>query len=189
MAVPSFSPYSKIARYGNIPGVRVDPLMGYNFLVEIGGIIGGGFTEISGLESSVELEQYKEGGVNGYAHQLPGQVTYPPLQLTHGLTNLDFMWDWYWLTTQNRPLLLNGTIMLLNNLRIPVMWWNFKEAYPVKWVGPRLNASNDSQAAVEQLDLVHRGIIREVPPPEFLAMQRAGAIATDVRANITGFPL
>jgi phage tail-like protein len=160
MPLPSLGTFSSMNQLTQAPGVRLDPYMGFNFLVEIGGMVGGGFTTVSGLESSVELESYQEGGVNGYVHQIPGQVTYPNLVLTQGLTNLSLLWDWYWLTTQGRPLLLNGTIMLLNSQRLPVMWWNFQDAYPVKWVGPNLDASNDSQVAIEQLELVHRGIAK-----------------------------
>jgi len=36
-------------------GVRLDPYLGYNFLVEIDGLLAGGFREVRGLESSVEM--------------------------------------------------------------------------------------------------------------------------------------
>jgi phage tail-like protein len=38
------------------------------------------------------------------------------------------------------------------------MLWNFKNAYPVKWIGPQFNASNATAVAVEKLELVHQGI-------------------------------
>jgi hypothetical protein len=37
------------------------------------------------------------------------------------------------------------------------MWWDFMEAYPVKWVGPQLRAES-STVAVETVELVHKGI-------------------------------
>lgn len=184
MAVPSLGIFSTISHHAGGPGVRIDPYMGYNFLVEIGGLLGGGFSQVSGLESSVELETYNEGGVNGYVHQFPSQVTYANLVLTHGLTDLDLMWDWYWLTTQGRPLLLSGTIMLLNNQRLPVMWWNFQDAYPVKWVGPTLDASDDGQVAVEQIELVHRGLVKALPSQGAGAVRGISAIAAQAGANV-----
>ena len=36
-----------------------DPFMGYNFAVEIGGVVVGGFSEVSGLSSDIELESYE----------------------------------------------------------------------------------------------------------------------------------
>ena len=37
------------------------------------------------------------------------------------------------------------------------MWWDFKQAYPVKWSGPDLKADSPA-VAVETIELVHRGI-------------------------------
>ena len=54
----------------------------------------------------------------------------------------------------------NGTIMLLGTDRTPVMWWNFAEALPVRWVGPTFDASADAQVAIERVELVHRGITK-----------------------------
>ena len=142
----------------NMLGVRSDPYMAYNFVVEIEGLITGGFTEVTGLESEIELESYQEGGVNGYIHQFPRRTRYPNLVLSHGLTDIDSLWRWYKAATAGNIQLKNGTIMLLNRQQIPMMWWNFKNAYPVKWIGPQFNASNTAAVAVERLELVHQGI-------------------------------
>lgn len=142
----------------NMVGVHSDPYMAYNFVVEIEGLITGGFTEVTGLESEIELESYQEGGVNGYIHQFPRRTRYPNLVLSHGLTNIETLWYWYQAAATGNIHLKNGTIMLLNQQRLPVMWWNFKNAYPVKWVGPQFNASNATAVAIEKLELVHQGI-------------------------------
>jgi phage tail-like protein len=149
-----------LSTYTNLPSHRLDPYLACNFLVEIEGLIVGGFSEVSGLESEVKLESYQEGGVNGFIHQFPTQVSYPNLVFSRGLTDGDVLWNWYWMTVQGFPLLLNGTILLLDNKRLPAMWWNFKDAYPVKWVGPKFDASADQQVGVEQIELVHRGLTK-----------------------------
>ncbi len=51
----------------------------------------------------------------------------------------------------------NGSIYLLDQASMPAMWWDFREAYPVKWIGPTLNAQSTT-VAVETVELVHRGI-------------------------------
>ena len=54
-------------------GIRPrDPYQGFNFLIEIEGLLTGGFSEVTGLESEIEVEEYREGGLNQYIHQLPG---------------------------------------------------------------------------------------------------------------------
>ncbi|NES84907.1 MAG: phage tail protein [Moorea sp. SIO2B7] len=134
-----------------------DPYMNYNFAVEIGGVVLGGFSEVSGLSSTIELESYQEGGLNSYVHKFPKHTTYPNLVLSRGLVNIDLFYMWYEATSQGLIQQLNGTIIVLNSERIPVMWWTFKNAYPVKWEGPQFNASSDN-IAVEKIELVHQGI-------------------------------
>lgn len=134
-----------------------DPYMSYNFAVEIGGVVVGGFSEVSGLSSEINLESYEEGGLNNYIHKFPKHTTYPNLVLSRGLINIDLFYIWYEATNQGLIQQLNGTILLLNNQQIPVMWWAFKKAYPVKWEGPQFNASSDN-IAVEKIELVHQGI-------------------------------
>lgn len=141
-------------------GRRLDPYMGYNFVVEIGGLLTGGFTTVSGLESSLQLQDYQEGGVNGYTHQFPSQISYPNLVLTHGITDLNTLWHWFNAAAEGVVLRLNGTVIMLDNARMPITWWNFKSAYPVRWVGPQLDASNATTVAVEQLELVHQGVTK-----------------------------
>jgi phage tail-like protein len=133
------------------------PLLTFNFAVEIEGLLVGGFTEVSGLESTIDVEEYREGGVNGFVHRLPGKTSYANLVLRHGLTGVGTLWDWYHHTSEGAIHRRNGTIMLLSPRQIPVMWWNFRNALPVRWSGPTLNAASD-EIGVEELELVHQGL-------------------------------
>ncbi len=141
-------------------GLRLDPYAGHNFFVEVDGLLVGGFSKVSGLESAVEVKEYAEGGVNGYLHKLPGETRYPNLVLTQGVTELDTMWSWYDDVAQGRIQRRDITLMLLDQRRIPVMWWNIKSALPVRWSGPTFDASRSTEVAVESLELVHKGIVK-----------------------------
>ncbi|MFP2896536.1 phage tail protein [Corallococcus sp. 4LFB] len=141
-------------------GKRLDPYMAHSFLVELDGLVTGGFTQVEGLESALEVQDYAEGGNNGYVHKLLGPVTSPNLVLVHGLTELDTLWAWYDAVSRGALQRKNGTLMLLDARRTPVMWWEFHGAIPVKWVGPSFDASQDSQVAVERLELAHRGLLK-----------------------------
>ena len=57
--------------------MRSDPYQGCNFVIEIEGLLVGGFSECSGLEVETELVDYREGGVNDYIHRFAGG-TDPP---------------------------------------------------------------------------------------------------------------
>jgi len=76
-------------------GDRRDPLLAFNFLVELGGLIVAGFSEVSGLDAEVQIEEYREGGQNEFVHRLPGPARYPSnLVLRHGLSELEVLWRW-----------------------------------------------------------------------------------------------
>jgi len=136
-----------------------DPYMPFNFTVEVEGLTVGGFSEVIGLSSKVELESYIEGGVNHRVHQFPKYMTYPNLVLVRGLGERDDLWKWYEDVTRGKIRLLNGTIMVRDSKQSKQIGWNFKKAYPVAWEGPELNASN-GEVAFERLELVHRGVYK-----------------------------
>jgi len=143
-------------------GARLDPYLGVNFLVEIEGLIVGGFSKVDGLESTIETQDFSEGGRNGYVHKILKGTMYGPLILSHGLTDNDTLWQWHDRTRRGVVQRKNGTIMLLDAQRAPVTWWNFAEALPIKWTGPAFDASGEAQVAIERIELVHRGIAK--PP-------------------------
>jgi len=140
-------------------GVRADPYQVFKFLVEIEGVLAGGFSECSGLQVETEYFDYREGGCNEYVHRFAGPTKYPPLALKHGLTLIPGLWNWHQEVVQGEINRKNGTIYLLDKKGIPAMWWNFKEAFPYKWTGPELRASS-SDVAFESVELLHHGLSR-----------------------------
>lgn len=142
-------------------GASLNPFCAFNFLIEIDGILVGGFTECSGLSVETEYYDYREGGVNEYVHRLIGPTKYEPIILKHGLTFIDGLWRWHQEVIEGIEKgsfkRRNGTIFLLNQQKIPMKWWNFKEAYPYKWSGPELKADS-SNIAFESVELTHRGL-------------------------------
>ncbi|WP_293064934.1 phage tail protein [Moorena sp. SIO3F7] len=164
MASLSSLPLGANAAYAGVTGAlgaRLDPYQGFNFLIEIEGLVTGGFIEVRGLESEIEVEERPEGGQNRYVHQLLGRTKYPNLTLKHGLTGIDSLWTWYQATSKGVIRRKNGTIMLLDRQQIPAMYWNFKQALPVKWTGPEFNASSN-EIAFETIELIHKGISKPV---------------------------
>jgi len=127
-------------------------------MVEIEGLVVGGFSEVSGLQVETVVETYREGGVNEYEHKLAGPTRYPAnLVLKHGLTDIETLWSWHQDVIQGQITRKNGTIYLLDRQRLPAMWWDFTGAYPVKWSGPELRADGNT-VAVETVELAHRGL-------------------------------
>ncbi|MDZ8228183.1 phage tail protein [Nostoc sp. ChiVER01] len=141
-------------------GITIDPYAAFNFSVEINGLIVGGFTEVSGLQSQIEVEEYKEGGENNFTHKLPGRTVYSEnLVLKRGLTDIEALWRWYQDVAKGIIKRRNGTIYLLDQRGLPAMWWDFRQAYPVKWSGPEFKSDNTT-VAFETVELVHQGIVK-----------------------------
>ncbi len=139
-------------------GDRRDPLLAFNFLVELGGLIVAGFSEVSGLDAEVQIEEYREGGQNEFVHRLPGPARYPSnLVLRHGLSDLEVLWRWQTSVLRGIVSRQHASVVLLGTDGEPRWRWNFRDAYPVRWAGPDLRASG-GEVAIESLELVHNGL-------------------------------
>ena len=174
MSIATLGINAAFAAATGLTGTRFDPYPQCNFLVEVEGLLVGGFSRVSGLEYEIEYEEYREGGVNGYTHKLPSGVKYGQnLVLEQGVTDLDFLSAWS-LSLLEPPTLAtdyhvklargdvrrrNGSIYLLDHRHLPVAWWNFKSAYPVRWSGPELRADSGA-VVVQSVELAHRGIVK-----------------------------
>jgi phage tail-like protein len=144
-------------RLSNTAGKRVDPFRAFNFLVEVEGLVLGGFMECSGLQVETEIQEYAEGGLNDYTHHFRGRTKYSPLTLKRGITLDDQLWRWHQSVLQGSFVRKNGTIYLLDEKHTAVVWWNFLKAFPSKWTGPEMRASS-GEVAVESLELIHQGL-------------------------------
>ena len=139
-------------------GVRKDPYLGCNFLVEIDGLVVAGFNEVSGLDGQLEIHDYREGGENAFVHKFAGPVQYSSrLVLKRGITDDLAIWQWYQRAAEGKIERKTGSIILLDSAGNEVWRWNFTKAYPAKWSGPTMRAGT-AEVAVETLELVHHGL-------------------------------
>ena len=116
----------------------------------------GHFTECQGLEFRFEVMQYAEGGNNDSVHQLPGNLTYPNLVFTGGMTDQDKLQKWVWKTRVD-PELKEVTLTWNDQRGQPLRTWTFADAFPVAWSGPTFAAASTS-LATERLEIAHGGI-------------------------------
>lgn len=141
-----------------------DPYLSARFAVQVKfeGETIAGFSEVTGLQVEIEIEEYREGGRNDYVHQFAGKVRYPArLVLKHGFVDNRVLWNWQKSIMDGKVQRQNLSIVLLDESNDKVKAkWNIQEAYPVKWTGPDFRA-NTAEAALETLELVHRGFTRD----------------------------
>lgn len=141
---------------------RVASMTSSQFIVEVDSVEIGRFLEVNGLEVSVEMTEYKEGGVNGHVHQLPGRMTWPNITLKRGITVDDNLLAWFHRATgegfaaKGKVERSTAAITLVSRTGKRLRAWNLIDAVPVKWSGPTLAASSND-APVEELEVAHHG--------------------------------
>jgi phage tail-like protein len=140
-------------------GERKDPYRAYNFLVEIDGITRAGFRECSGLDSTQDPIDYREGGEAIHVRKLPGLVKYSNISLKRGITDDAEMWEWRKKAMDGKVERKNGSIILLDDTGAEKLRWNFVEGWPTKWTGPTFNATGN-EVAIETLEIVHEGVTK-----------------------------
>lgn len=143
---------------------RRDPYRGYNFRLEIDGITRFGFQECSGLDSTQDPIEYREGDEGTLTvRKLSGLNTYSNITLKWGISDDTDLIEWRQQIADGKigesNGRRNGSIILMDDLGEEKARWNFRRGWPTKWTGVTLNASG-SEVAVESLEIVHEGIVR-----------------------------
>jgi phage tail-like protein len=166
-------------------GRRTDPLLGCNFslaLLPSKGASGpgtgtialstagsrsyAGFAEVSGLELTMEVEDYAAGGANDAVLKFPGRIRWSNLVLRRGIVGRrdpfddTDLWTWFNDYLEGRGVRRDGLITLLGADGTPAHVWSFRRGLPAKWTGPSLHAGR-SEVAIESLEIAHEGILRE----------------------------
>jgi len=140
-------------------GDRHDPVLSFNFGVEITGLIVAGFSEVAGLQAEIEVHEYREGGLNEYVHKRAGPAKYPAnLVLKKGIADSKELWSWYCDVLQGTIQRKSLDIVLMDSEGSEKRRWTFQNAYPVKWSGPDFKAQS-SEVAIESLELAHEGLV------------------------------
>lgn len=137
---------------------RVDPYKNFNFTVSIDGITLG-FSECTGLDAEVSVIEYREGG-DHLVRKLPGLKKFTNITLKRGITDSLELYNWFKAIMQGQNDRRDGSVVLLDDEGKAVARWNFKNAWPCKYQGPRLHAKGN-EVAIETLELACEWIERE----------------------------
>ena len=139
------------------------PMPVYHFIVEWGGLRTG-FTEVTGLNITHEVVEYREGNSPvDNAIKIPGLTKFDNIVLKRGIVKGDSDFFKWFKTKQNSQIERRDIVInLLNENHEPIMAWKIRRAFPVKYTGPALNAKN-SEVAIETLELTHEGIEIDTP--------------------------
>ncbi len=134
------------------------PIPKFHFQVEWGGAKIG-FTEVSGLDISTDVIEYREGSSPEY-HKIkqPGMQKFSNINLKRGTFKGDNdFYKWYNTIALNTVERRDLVISLLNENHEPVVVWKIKNAFPVKLTSTDLKADGN-EVAIESLEIAHEGL-------------------------------
>lgn len=134
------------------------PLSKFHFQVEWGGTKIG-FTEISGLDSELEVIEYRQGASPEYSKiKMPGMRKFSNITLKRGMFKGDNeYYDWLNSVQMNTIERRDITISLLNQDHEPIVVWKVRNAFPTKVQSTDLKADGN-EVAIESMEIVHEGL-------------------------------
>jgi phage tail-like protein len=158
-----------------LSALRSDPVLNHNFVVSLldtssvlatvgsalmSGLLDvavGGFSECQGLDASMKVEEFTEGGNNGTVLKFPGHMSWSNITLKRGMAGNSTLWDWFYGYVEGRGKRRDAVIVLMNEMMAPNNVWFVRRALPYKYVGPQLAASQNN-VAIESIELAHEGV-------------------------------
>lgn len=140
-----------------------EPPVSGRFLLEVDDVEIGVFSEVSGLELVVNVDEYAEGGENGFVHKMPGRMRWPHLVFRRGITDSDALFAWVGRSSgegfaANRSSLTRttGAVTVIATDGTRLRSWVIDGAFPVRWTGPKLSVEQ-SVGLEEELEVAHHG--------------------------------
>ncbi len=136
----------------------LDPFVNFNFLVESGGIIAAGFSEVTGMNGEVQAVEYREGrDPNSNTRKLPGLSKYGNVTFKKGVVIEQDFFKWFKSGVDGDVIRMDISILLLDEQRQEKVRYNLTSAWPVKFMAPDLKAAAN-EIAVQSLELAHEGL-------------------------------
>jgi phage tail-like protein len=138
-----------------------DPVDGGNESEEVA-LCKGAFSEVTGLEATMEPRAVREGGLNWGAHQRPGPVSFSTVVFKRGITRSRDLWWWFELLGSGSfAARLRAQVQIFDIAGEPLMNWTLRRALPVKFKCADLNA-RATDVGIEELHIVHEGLEHSV---------------------------
>jgi phage tail-like protein len=134
--------------------------------------IAAGFSECSGLEATMQIDEWREGGRNDAVLRFPGRITHPNIKLRRGVMVTNDLFEWYESYARGRGKRRDGVIELLDDTGSTVRTWRFRRGLPAQWIGPTLQAGQ-AGVAFEEVQIAHEGLYLQ-----------AGGLAGDIAQTV-----
>ena len=138
---------------------RSDPLRNFRFRVEIDGLQAAGFTEVSGLDITTEVIEYREGTEPSHVRKLPGLTKYGNVTLKWGITDSMELHDWHRQIVDGDIQRRSVAIVIQDEQGQDRARFEVVEAWPCRYQATSLEGKG-RQVAIEMIELCNEGIRR-----------------------------
>jgi phage tail-like protein len=139
-----------------------DPLIGYQFGIEVGGMVKGYFAEVDGIGSESEVVEHKV-SIDGkeMVQKMPGRLKWNDVTLNRGITDNLEIWFWRQLVVDGdvKGARRNCSILMYDRNAKVAARWDFVNAWPSK-VSFRDVKADSNDFAIEEMVIVHEGMKR-----------------------------
>ena len=133
----------------------------FRFQVTIDNADAGGFSEVSGLDASIDPIEYREGNMKTETPmRVAGLRKYSNVTLKKGVITGKAFYDWIVIGLTGEVKQKEVVITLVDEKYEKVLAWHITKAWPTKYTAPDFNATSN-EIAIESLELVHEGMTVE----------------------------
>jgi len=141
-----------------------NPLVAFNFGLEIEGKLSGYFTKVTGIGSESEVVEHKivnpDTGET-IIQKIPGRLTWTNITLSRGVTTNVDVWEWRQMVVDGKvdDARTNCSVIAYSQAAEEIARWNLENAWPSKVTGPEMDSSGQN-LMIEEMTIVHEGIAR-----------------------------
>lgn len=143
------------------PGQQPVYYRSFQFLVEIDNVSQARFQEVGGLDATIDVVEYREGGQVLGTLKFPGQTKHSNLSLKRGYTDDKQLYTWFEdvMTGRTEKIRRNISVIQIDMSGKEVFRWNLFNAFPVKYTAPAFNAKGND-LSIETLEVAYERIER-----------------------------
>ncbi|HVE34925.1 MAG TPA: phage tail protein [Gemmatimonadaceae bacterium] len=142
------------------PGQQPVYYRAFQFSVEIDGVIGARFQEAGGIDATIDVIEYREGGDRTYVRKLPGLTKHSNLTLKRGYTEDGRLFAWFKdVLDGSEKIRRSISIVQLDMTGQELTRWNLFNAFPVKYTAQTFNTKT-SELSIESVEIAYERLDR-----------------------------
>ena len=115
-----------------------------HFVLKVDGVDLGAFTKLEGLSAQFKVEEYWEGGENGFVHHLPGSLNFSNLKLTRAINDTTPSLGKWFTKGKDKVTRQTATVEAYDTAGKRIAGWELAGVVPVKWSGPTLSVEGSA---------------------------------------------